>query len=135
MRLTKNTTLIARGHRLTLCLLMLIAAIVVATLTPICIPVARAAASTVACGDIAGLITAISNANTDGQADTIDLASGCTYTLTAVNNGSGGNENGLPIVQPDGGNLLTNKGNGATIARSATAPNFRILEVTGDAGL
>ena len=68
------------------------AAILVATLTPSAVPVAHAAASTVACGDVAGLISAINSANTNGQPDTINLAAGCTYTLTAAYNGSEGDE-------------------------------------------
>ena len=50
-------------------------------------------------------------------ADVIELAPGCTYTLTAVDNYWYG-PNGLPPIASE----ITIEGNGATIARSATAP-------------
>ncbi|MBX0330345.1 right-handed parallel beta-helix repeat-containing protein [Oscillochloris sp. ZM17-4] len=78
-------------------------------------------------GDVAGLISAISGANAAAGADTIALAAGCTYTLGAAHNSDGG-PNGLPVIV----DTLTIRGNGATIARSATAPAFRILKNSGD---
>ncbi|NNJ12590.1 hypothetical protein EKD04_019885 [Chloroflexales bacterium ZM16-3] len=77
-------------------------------------------------GDVAGLISAISQANTQSGADTISLAAGCTYALGAVNNSAGG-PNGLPVISGS----LTILGNGATIARSAGSPAFRILKNSG----
>ncbi|MBI3241627.1 MAG: right-handed parallel beta-helix repeat-containing protein [Chloroflexi bacterium] len=80
------------------------------------------------------LIEAIVNANTDAAthadcpagsgADTISLATGSTYTLTAVDNtvvSLGGN--GLPAITSS----ITINGNGATITRGNGAPNFRIF--------
>nr|WP_263013019.1 tandem-95 repeat protein [Ancylothrix sp. D3o] len=83
----------------------------------------------IADGDVAGLIAAIAAANTNNQADTINLAQGGTYTLAAANNGV----NGLPVISLDSFNLtntLTINGNGATIQRSTAAgtPNFRFFQ-------
>lgn len=96
-------------------------------------PPLGAATFTVANGDIAGLTTAITSANGNGQDDTIELATSGTYTLTARNNGL----NGLPQVTPDGGHKLTIHGNGATIERSSAAgiPAFRFLYVQSGANL
>ena len=69
------------------------------------------------------LTAAFAAANAAGGG-TINLTSGCTYKLTAADNG----ENGLPVVStPIGVN-----GNGATIAGNSTS--FRILEVDGPGG-
>lgn len=86
---------------------------------------------TIACGDVAGLKTAISNANAGTGPSTIILASNCTYTLTTADNNSGGQgANGLPIVRRS----VDLVGSNTTIERSAVAPNFRILEVAGTGG-
>ena len=73
------------------------------------------------------LIDAITDANTNPGADVIDLAPGCTYTLTSVHNNDG-NRNGLPVISGD----LTINGNGATIRRSAEAaiPAFVIISIS-----
>src|SRR6266508_3706486 len=81
------------------------------------------------------LIEAITNANKDAAiyvdcppgsgADTITLASGATYTLTAVDNPWFG-PNGLPAITSD----LTIEGNGATITRSGTN-SFRFFYIAG----
>ncbi|WP_091540364.1 choice-of-anchor Q domain-containing protein [Thermoflexibacter ruber] len=84
----------------------------------------------VANGDVAGLITAINSANTDGGNSIINLAVGGTYTLTVVNNTGASGDNGLPIILLDG--TLTINGNGATISRGA-GPNFRIFELAANA--
>jgi hypothetical protein len=90
-----------------------------------------AAVINVADGDVAGLITAINTANTNGQSDVINLAPNGTYTLTAVDNTTNG-ANGLPLIINDViGPDLTIHGNGATIKRSASAPSFRIFQVSG----
>jgi hypothetical protein len=77
--------------------------------------------------DVAGLKNAITASNTNGQDDTIELATNGTYVLTATDNAL----NGLPAIAPDGGHKLTIHGNGATIMRSSAAgtPAFRILYV------
>src|SRR5688572_5272282 len=84
----------------------------------------------VAAGDVPGLIAAITEANGNGEADTIDIAG--TFTLTDVYNDTveTNGANGLPVILADGGNGLTINGNGAIIERSAEelTPAFRILE-------
>jgi fibronectin-binding autotransporter adhesin len=93
--------------------------------------VARAAVFNIPNGDIAALKNAITSANGNGQADTINLAGVGTYTLTAVDNSMSG-ANGLPVIGNDvAGVDLTINGNGATIQRndSPGAPEFRILQV------
>ncbi|MEC5030864.1 MAG: Ig-like domain-containing protein, partial [Oscillatoria sp. PMC 1051.18] len=90
------------------------------------------------------LIQAIQDANANAEADTINLVSGATYTIT-------GNETGVPFTAtaedpnnpglnqfPDGVSGLPNitseiviNGNGATIERSPTATgNFRLFYVS-----
>jgi autotransporter family porin len=82
-----------------------------------------AATIDVPCGDVPGLVLAITNA---APGDTINLAAGCTYTLTTSDNpGSGSGSNGLPVIKK----TLTIAGNGATITRSA-ATQFRFFEVS-----
>jgi hypothetical protein len=69
-----------------------------------------------------GLTNAINAANGSGGG-TISLAPGCTYALTAPNNG----ENGLPVVITP----ISVFGNGATITGSGAV---RIFEVDGPGG-
>jgi hypothetical protein len=80
----------------------------------------------VACGDSAGLIAAVNAANAAGGG-TINLAAGCTYSLTAMNNHTMG-PTGLPVVVTP----ITINGKGATIAGNNT--NFRIIAINGPAG-
>jgi hypothetical protein len=85
--------------------------------------------STAGC-DVPALIAAINAANdetTNPGPDTINLETGCTYTLTVANNVN----NGLPIVASE----IEINGNGATIRRDSAAPLFRILEVASGAKL
>jgi len=81
----------------------------------------------IAC-DVTALKSAITTANTANPVGgaTIDLAAGCTYTLTTVDNNG---INGLPLITASNG--ITINGNGATIQRSTAAgtPAFRIFEV------
>jgi predicted outer membrane repeat protein len=90
---------------------------------------ARAATLNVPC-DTASLVAAFNTANTNGQPDTIELASGCTYTLTAASETS-------PTAGASGLVALTEtttvNGNGATIIRSAAGgtPRFRLIRVVG----
>ena len=79
--------------------------------------------------DPSALISAISSA---ASGDTLSLAAGCTYVLSAVNNpgyvyNATAGANGLPLISQN----LTIEGNGATIARSEDAgtPNFRIFNI------
>jgi predicted outer membrane repeat protein len=75
---------------------------------------ALAATFNIATGDVTGLTNAINMANGNTQDDTIVLAVGGTYTLTAA----------LPPIGADGGHKLTIQGNGATIDGNSS---FRIF--------
>jgi len=89
-------------------------------------PGARAATFTIPCGDVNALIAAIHTANGNGEADTIELAPNCTYTLLSVDNSSGGDANGLPVIT----STLTINAHNSTIQRSVAATEtFRILQV------
>ncbi len=103
-------------------------AVVVLGLAP---GLASAATFTAACsrstGEVSSLVAAINSANSSAGPDTIALGTGCTYSLTAVDNYWYG-PNGLPPIASD----ITIEGNGATIARSASAPHFRLLFVGAD---
>jgi predicted outer membrane repeat protein len=98
----------------------------IALLAP-CTQRACAATFNIVNGDVTGLKDAMTTANGNSQDDTIELAAGGTYTLTARDNGL----NGLPAVAPDGGHKLTIHGNGATVQRSSAGgtPTFRIFYV------
>ncbi|MEU2428522.1 hypothetical protein ABZ611_03215 [Streptomyces sp. NPDC007861] len=73
---------------------------------------------------------AIDAANAAGGG-TIRLARRCTYTLTAADNTGVNGANGLPVITTP---ITLRAGKNTTIERSATAPAFRIFEVTGPAG-
>ena len=90
--------------------------------------VGRAASSTnVSCSaGGAGLVAAVSAANAVGGG-TINLVSGCTYSLTSANNLAVGG-NGLPVVVSP----ITINGKGATIAGNSS--HFRIVMVDGISG-
>ena len=76
-------------------------------------------------GDVAALVGAINTANGNGAgSDTIQLAAGCVYTLTAVDNTTTLGRNGLPVVTT----AIIIQGNGSTIQRSA-ATDFRLLAI------
>lgn len=95
---------------------------------------AAAATFNIPNGDVAALKSAIVAANSNGQADTINLASGGIYTLSAIDNGV----NGLPVIGNDVAGLdLTINGNGARIQRSSATgtPAFRILAIATDASV
>ena len=79
--------------------------------------------ATVPCGDAAALVTAVGQVAASGG--TVSLATGCVYTLTSVEAMGANGPDGLPIIT---GNV-TIAGTGATIRRSASAPDFRIAEV------
>ncbi|MCE9534332.1 MAG: hypothetical protein K8T89_24900, partial [Planctomycetes bacterium] len=73
--------------------------------------------------DATALIAAFTTANTNNQADVINLAPNTVYTLNAA----------IPDVVQDSANpanTITLNGNGATIARSGAAPAFRIFNIT-----
>src|SRR5438105_7706294 len=74
----------------------------------------------------AGLVAAVDTVNAAGGGS-INLVSGCTYSLTTRNNMAIGG-NGLPVVVSP----ITVNGNGATIAGNSS--NFRIVAINGPAG-
>jgi len=80
------------------------------------------------------LIGAISAANQVGGVNTVSLAPGMTFTLTAVNNNTDG-PTGLPAIVAK--NNLTIRGNGATLTRSTApgTPAFRLFNVASRAAL
>lgn len=77
--------------------------------------------------DAGALIRAIDAANSNEEADTLNLAANCTYVLTTMNNVNDG-VNGLPSITSE----ILIYGNRATIERSdATGTlNFRIFHVS-----
>lgn len=81
-------------------------------------------------GGPAGIVTAVTSANSASGADTIRLEADCTYTFSTVNNNWFG-PNALPAIASN----ITIDGNGATIARSSAGgtPNFRFFYVGADA--
>jgi hypothetical protein len=82
------------------------------------------------CGDVFELVDVINKANLAGGIHTIELAQGCTYELTWIEDQTNGN-NGLPAI----GTQITINGNGATIIRAEDAPKFRIFQVGTKANL
>src|SRR5262245_44372549 len=84
---------------------------------------------------VAELIGAITAATQSAEADTITLAPGKTFTLTAVNN-TGYGATGLPVIAAEGGGL-TIIGNGDVIERSTAKgiPRFSLLRVASGASL
>jgi hypothetical protein len=78
-------------------------------------------------GDVASLVDAIDVANASTGPDTVALGANCVYALTTPHNYWYG-PNGLPPIASD----ITVAGNGATISRSAAAPEFRFFFVGAD---
>jgi CHRD domain-containing protein len=93
--------------------------------------VARAAgAGNVPCSGGGGALVAAVNAANGSGGGVINLASGCTYSLTAANNAAPGlGANGLPVITSA---ITINGGAGATIAGNDTS--FRIIAISGSAG-
>ena len=85
--------------------------------------VSAKAAISVPCTGQSDLVAAINAANSAGGG-TINLAAGCTYDLTTVDNSG---ENGLPVVTTP----ITVNGKGATIDGTGTV---RVFEVDGPGG-
>ena len=86
---------------------------------------------------VAELVSDINAVNETPEADTITLAPGSAFTLTAVDHSNpDGAATGLPAIVPGGGGL-TIDGGGDTIERSTAAatPNFRLFEVKAGAAL
>jgi hypothetical protein len=80
---------------------------------------AQAATYNVGCvggvGDASALQTIIGTTNSNNESDTVNLVTGCTYTLTAALS-----------VTADNGNTLTVNGNGATISGNNAVHVFTI---------
>lgn len=94
-------------------------------------PTASAANINVGC-TVAELVIAINTANSNADADTLALASNCTYALTTVNNTSAEfGPNGLPVITSD----ITVNGNGAAIARDTSVAAFRLVQINPGAAL
>ncbi len=70
------------------------------------------------------LINKIHQANQTPNSDTLELAQGCNYELSWIEDMTNGN-NGLPVIGTD---MIIN-GNGATIRRAENADPFRIFQV------
>ncbi len=81
-------------------------------------------------GDEASLKAAITAANASANADTILLTANITLTTVSESNATYG-ATGLPAIN----HPLTIEGQGFTITRSGTAPNFRIFRVASGASL
>ncbi|MFN8455568.1 MAG: choice-of-anchor Q domain-containing protein [Anaerolineae bacterium] len=92
--------------------------------------IAQAATFNIANGDVTGLIRAINTANGNGVPDTINLAADGLYTLTTINNTTGG-ANGLPVITSN----ITINGNNATFTRASNAPNFRLMYIASSGSL
>ncbi|MEU7601213.1 hypothetical protein [Streptomyces sp. NPDC041003] len=94
--------------------------------TVVAIPTADAHAQAIVLCSQTDLRTAITQANAAPGPDTLLLAPGCTYTLTAPDNGT----NGLPVVTSDitiTGSLLGTR----NVIRRQSAAAFRIFSVQG----
>ncbi len=118
-------TKIAR-HSITLTSLVFALAIAMGLGQPLAL---HAATINVGC-DVTELINVLDNANANADADTLELAANCVYTLTQVNNiDTTLGPNGLPVITSE---IIIN-GNGATIARDASAPQFRLFQINAGA--
>jgi predicted outer membrane repeat protein len=102
-------------------LLLLVLALVIISQQP-------TLAATLTAGNQTDLIAAINTANSSVGADTVLLTA--NITLTGVVDSGMGNT-GLPVIT----STITVNGQGHTIARAATTPNFRILRVTSAGNL
>jgi hypothetical protein len=88
-------------------------------------------------GDVTALINAINRANSNGEENTINLEPG-TYSLIAVDNGSGPDANGLPVITGVIG--IIGSGAQTTILKrslplSPPVPRFRIFDIAADGRL
>jgi Big-like domain-containing protein len=84
---------------------------------------ASAADFNVACGDVAGLKTAINTANTNGEPDTINLGANCSYALSVPDNTPSYGPTGLPVITSE----IILFGHGSTISHAGVA--YRLLAV------
>jgi len=114
--------------------------LIMAVLMLLVISLACSLTSTTVDCNVPDLIHAINTANSNPAHSTLDLASGCTYTLTAVDNTATSSfegstfeygDNGLPQITTP----ITINGNNATIIRASDAPHFRIFYITDNGSL
>ncbi|BAP56706.1 hypothetical protein THII_2409 [Thioploca ingrica] len=95
---------------------------------------AQATVIDVNCGNVTDLINAINTANSNSDADEINLnvdnQANCVYPLTAVNNNRDG-ANGLPSIY----SKLTINGHRSAIRRQEGSERFRILRVASTGNL
>jgi hypothetical protein len=91
----------------------------------------RTVPSSFSAASVSDLIADINAANLAGGANSITLAPGALFTLTAADNTTDGG-NGLPVIAAN--DNLTIIGNGDTIQRSGT-PAFRLFDVASGASL
>ena len=77
------------------------------------------------------LVSAIEAANANGDADTLSLASGCTYSFTTSNSSDVDGANALPAIASP----ITIVGNGAQIERDEAGAEMRLLKVMAGATL
>lgn len=91
-------------------------------------PFAHTAVFVIPDGDVTALRNAISASNTNGEDDTIELATNGTYVITSPNYYYDG-FTALPGITADNGRNLQVHGNGSTIQRSTAqgTSRFRIL--------
>src|SRR5262245_45703199 len=94
----------------------------------------RTVPSAYTAANVTDLIAVINAANLTPEADTLTLAPGKTFTLTAVDNTTDG-ANGLPVIAT--GENLTIIGNGSVIERSTAVGTwaFRLFDVAAGAAL
>jgi hypothetical protein len=85
------------------------------------VPMSAHAQDTIVACNTPALIKAINDANATPAPDTLSLAPGCLYSLMTADN----DLNGLPVITTP----ITIAGNNSTIARTITAPQFRIFDV------
>jgi hypothetical protein len=95
----------------------------------------RTVPSNFTAASVSDLIADINAANAAGGSNTITLAAGTTFTLTAVNNNNDTGPTGLPVIAAN--DNLTIVGNSDVIQRSTakSTPIFRLLEVVAGASL
>jgi hypothetical protein len=103
------------------------AAVLAAGTATLIIPTTAQAAG--ACTETA-LVAAITAANAAGGGNVV-LTPGCTYILTTSHGLGTHGPDGLPVIT----RVVTLTGNNNTITRSATAPAFRIAEVSSTGNL
>jgi hypothetical protein len=94
----------------------------------------RTAPANFTAANAAELIAATDAANLTPEADTITLAAGKTFTLTAANNSTEG-ATGLPVIAP--GSTVSILGNGDVVERSSASgtPEFRLFCVAAGGSL